>query len=257
MIGGVIVNVKSDGSTSSPAGDGSPTRMTFRIPLGPRLLTLLAVLVCGGVSVFMTFLAVLCLVSKQWALGALVMAVACFIASLTAYAARDLRGKWGLRVAMDADSLVLDLPAGRSLIHKAATQHATIPYADIEAIETRFEAYGSLGMRMMQRAYVLRRKNGELMYLFEDRAIGTPYRSSLFPKLVADIAARADVPVRDLGMIEGGGGVLGVWGTQAADWAAPALPLGRQRRIRRDVAITGALSIVAVVLALLLRLLVG
>lgn len=231
--------------------------MTFRTPLGPRLLTLFAVLVCGGASVFMAGVAVLCLVWKQWALGALIMAVAWLIASLTAYVARDLRGKWGLRVAMDADSLVLDLPAGRSLIHKAATLHTRIPFADIEAIETRPEAYRSFGMAMMQRAYVLRRKNGELIYLFEDRALETPFASPLFPKLVADIAARADVPVRDLGMVEGGGGVLGVWGTHAADWAAPALPLGRQRRIRRDVAITGTLAIVLAILALVLRLLVG
>jgi len=96
-----------------------------------------------------------------------------------------------------------------------------------------------------------------LIYLFEDRAIETPFRTSFFPKLVDDIAARADVRVRDLGMIAGGGGVLGVWGTQAADWAAPALPLGRQRRIRRDVAVTGTLAIVLAILALVLRLLVG
>ena len=115
---GAILNVKSGGSASSPPVDGSATRMTFRIPVGPRLLTLLAVLVCGGAGVFMTSVAVLCLVTKQWALGALILAVAWFIASLTAYAARDLRGKWGLRVAMDADSLALDLPASRSLIHK-------------------------------------------------------------------------------------------------------------------------------------------
>ncbi|MFI5011347.1 MAG: hypothetical protein ACHQAY_03270 [Hyphomicrobiales bacterium] len=149
------------------------------------------------------------------------------------------------------------MPAGRSLIRRAASQHAKILYADIEAIETRLEAYPSLGMQSMQRAYVLRRRNGELIFLFEDRAIGTPLASSVFPKLVADIARRAAAPIRDLGMIEGRGGVLGVWGTKAADWTAPALSAARQRRIRRKVAITGALSLIVVVIALLLRLLVG
>ena len=232
-------------------------RPTFRTPLGPRLLTLVAVLVCGAAGVFMVGVVVICVVNRAWSLGALILAVAWLLASLTGYVARDLRGKWRLRVTMDADSLVLDLPAGRSLIHKAPTQHARIPYTEIEAIETRLEAYGSLGMRMLQRAYVLRRKSGELIYLFEDRALDTLYETSFFTQLVNDIAARADVPLRDLGMTEGGGGVLGVWGTRAADWAAPALPLGRQRQIRRDVAFTGALSLALVILALALRLLLG
>jgi hypothetical protein len=233
------------------------SRSTFRTPLGPRLLTLVAVLACGTAGLFMVGFVIICLLAKQWSLAVLILAVAWLMASLTGYVARDLRGKWRLRVTMDADALVLDLPAGRSLIHKTPTRHVGVPYADIEAIETRLEAYGSLGLRMLQRAYVLRRKSGELIYLFEDRALDTLYETSFFTQLVNEIASRAGVPVRDLGMTEGGGGVLGVWGTRAADWAAPALPLGRQRQIRRDVAFTGALSFVLVILALVLRLLVG
>jgi hypothetical protein len=230
---------------------------TFRTPLGPRLLTLVAVLVCGAASICMLGFVVICLLAKQWSLAVLILAVAWLLASLTGYVVRDLRGKWRLRVTMDPDALVLDLPAGRSLIHKAPTQQLRIPYAEIEAIETRLEAYRTLGMAMLQRAYVLHRKDGELIYLFEDRALDTLYETSFFTRLANDVASRAGVPVRDLGMTEGGGGVLGVWGTRAADWAAPALSLGRQRRIRRDVAFTGTLSIVLVILALVLRLLLG
>ncbi|MBI1869069.1 MAG: hypothetical protein HYS06_12390 [Methylocystis sp.] len=246
-------------SPSNFASDGAPARMAFRVPIGARLLTLFGVLALGGVSAFLTFVAVFfLLVLRQWAFGALVVApVACFIAGLAGYGVRDLRGKWGLRVTSEADSLVLDLPAGRSLIHHPAAQHAKIPYAEVEAIESRLEAYGSLGMGMMQRAYVLRRKDGELIFLFEDRAIGTPFESSLFPRLAADIAARANVPLRDHGMVEGGGGFLGVWGAQAPDWAAPPLPLSRQYRIWREVVITGVLPIPIILIALLVRLLSG
>ena len=206
----------------------------------------------------MTLVAIFALALKQWVLGGLVWApLACLIAALTGYLIRDLRGKWGLRVVLEADFLILDLPAGRSLIHRPAALHAKIPYADIEAIESRLEAYGSLGMEMMQRAYVLRRKNGELIFLFEDRAIATPLESSVFPKLAADIAARAGVSVRDLGMVEGSGGLLAVWGTHSPDWAAPALPLARQLQIWREVAITGALSVVVIVIAVVIRVLVG
>ena len=88
---------------------------------------------------------------QHWALGALVAApVACFIAGLTGYVMRDLRGKWGLRVTLRERSLVLDLPAGRSLIRRPPPYHAEIPYAEIEALESRLEAYRSLGMALMQ-----------------------------------------------------------------------------------------------------------
>ena len=94
--------------------------------------------------------------TQPWGLGLFMMAVACFIAALTGYVWRDLSCKWRLWLALDADAVTLNLPAGRSLIHRPPTQHLTIRYADIESIEPRLEAYGSLSMEMMQRAYVLR-----------------------------------------------------------------------------------------------------
>jgi hypothetical protein len=240
-----------------PAGDGAPARSVFRAPIGPRLFTLLSVLLIGGVTLFMAVAAVYLLVLQQWGLGALTLVLAAFMAGLTDYLVKDLRGKWGLRVAMEADALVLDLPIGRSLIHRPAAQHLRIPYSDIEAIETRLEAYATFGMAMLQRAYVLHRNNGQLIFLFEDRAIETRFASTMFTKLAADIAARAGVPLRDHGMAEGRGGFLAVWGTQAPDWAAPDMPVARQIRMRRRAAITGTLAIVVVVLALILRLLAG
>lgn len=226
------------------------------MPLAARLLSLFGVLVVGAASAAMTAFAVVLLFGRQWQVGLFVLApCACFIAGLTGYVARDLRGKWGLRVALDANSLALELPAGRSLIHRPQATHAIIPYGDIEAIETRLEAYSSLGMASMQRAYALRRKGGELIFLFEDRALGTPLATPYFQHLAAEIAARAQVPFRDLGMVEGKGSVLAVWGTQAPDWAAPSLPLARQLRIWRHVWATGALAVAVVIIALVVRLL--
>jgi hypothetical protein len=240
-----------------PAGDAAPARPVFRVPIGPRLFTLLAVLLVGGVTLFMAAAAVYLLVLRQWGLAALTLVLAAVMAGLTDYLVRDLRGKWGLRVAMEADVLVLDLPVGRSLIHRPAAQHLKIPYADIEAIETRLEAYATFGMAMLQRAYVLHRKDGQLIFLFEDRAIETRFASSTFAKLAAEIAARADVPLRDHSMAEGRGGLLAVWGARAPDWAAPDMPVARQIRMRRRAAITGTFAIVVVVLAVLVRLLSG
>ena len=79
----------------------------------------------------------------------------------------------------------------------------------------------------------------------------------MFPKLAADITARAGVPLRDLGMVEGGGGFLAVWGAHAPDWAAPALPLARHLWIWRHVAITGTLAVLVPIMAMVVRLVAG
>jgi hypothetical protein len=173
--------------------------------------------------------------------------------ALTGYVGRDLRGKWGLRVVLDADAVTFHLPAGRSLIHRPPAQHLTIRYTDIEAIDARFEAYGSLGMEMMQRAYVLHRKGGELIFLFEERAMATALQSSLFTGLIAELVARTGVPLRELGTVEGKGGFLGVWGTHAPDWAAPALARERAMRLWRHAASTGSLAISIAILAILMN----
>ena len=227
-------------------------RREFHLPLAPRLRSLFSVLLLGGVSVFMIAAAVYS-VPQNWALGLFIAAIACFVAALTGYVFRDLSGKWGLRVVLDADAATLDLPAGRSLIHRPPSQHLTVPYADIASVETRLEAYGSLGMEMMQRAYVLRRKSGEPIFLFEDRALATGMRSSFFADVATELAARAGVALQDLGMVEGGGGLLGVWGTHAVDWGAPSLPLARQLRLWRHAASTGSLAIAIVIFAILVR----
>ena len=96
--------------------------------------------------------------TMNWGLGLFMLGGAGLMAALTVYVLRDLNGKWGLRIVLDADAATLALPSGRSLIHRPPAQYITVPYADIQAIETRLEAYGSLRMEIMQRAYVLHRR---------------------------------------------------------------------------------------------------
>jgi hypothetical protein len=235
----------------------SATAKIWRTPLGPRLISLCTVIAAGGVAIFLIGAAIVVL-PLAWALAVFVIApIACFVAALAGYGWRDLAGKWGLQVALSAHSVTLDLPRGRSLIHRPPPQHLTIPYADIVAIESRLEAYRGLGMTMMQRAYVLRRRNGEMVFLFEDRALATAIETSLYANIADDLANRAGVPITDLGMVEGGGGVLGVWGTHSVDWAAPSLPLARQLRLWRHAALTGSLAFVVTMLALVIRLIAG
>ena len=217
-------------------------RRTFRIPLAVRLFSLFGVVFLAGVTGIMIVFAAYAF-TTQWMLGLFMTACAGIMGALTGYTWRDLRGKWGLRIVLDTDAVTLDLPAGRSLIHRPPSQHLTVCYADIAAIETRFEAYGSLGMEMMQRAYVLQRKRGELIFLFEERALATGMESSMFADVIKDLVARAGITIRELGTVEGKGGLLGVWGTHAPSWAAPAQPRERAIQLWRHAASTGSAAI--------------
>ena len=221
------------------------TSHVFRVPLSVRLGSLLGAAIVAAVAVFLVVCALFISLRFNWALGLFIFALAALMSGLALYVLRDLVGKWGLRVALAPDGVRLDLPAGRSLIHRPPAQHLTIPYADIAGLETRLEAYGTLGMEMMQRAFVLRRKSGELIFLCEERALATGFASSMFGRVVEELAARAGVQVSDLGMAEGRGGLLGVWGTHAPDWAAPALSPERQRSLWARAAMTGAVATAA------------
>ena len=97
-------------------------------------------------------------------------------------------------------------------------------------------------MANIQRAYALRQKTGEWLFLFEDRALATSIETSFFADLAAELSVRAGVPLRDLGMVEGRGGFLVIWGTHAQDWAAPSLPPERQEQLWRRAALTGQLA---------------
>jgi hypothetical protein len=222
-----------------------PMPREFRVPFGVRLGSLIGMMILAAVTATMIAFAAFGF-TLNWALGLIMLAVAGFMVALCLYVLRDLRGKWGLRITLGTDAVTLALPSGRSLIHRPPAQHMTIPYADIETIGTRLEAYGSLGMEIMQRAYVLHRKSGELIFLFEERALATALASSLFGDVAAELAKRAGVALKDVGMAEGRGGLLCTWGTHAPDWAAPALSPERQRQLWARAGTTGAITAAAI-----------
>ena len=245
------MTVPATSTSSDPQTAVQPA--IFRTPTWMRYFSLFATLFLTAISALMIGLAILLFFGGSWGLGAFLAALGTFMAALDGHVLRDLLGRWGLRVAFLEDRMVLNLPAGRSLIHRPLAQHMTIPYSDIEAVETRLEAFPSLGMENMQRPYVLSLKRGDRIFLFEDRAIATPLETPMYGPIATAIVERAKVPLRDLGMVEGGGGFLAVWGTHAPDWAAPSLPFALQMRIWRHAAATGSLAIAMVVLALLIN----
>ena len=253
-----IIPAKPAASSANAAapGTGADVPVRFRPPVFWRLFSLFAVIVLAAVTAVMAAFAVLAF-TANWIVGLIVTACAFLLGALTGYVWRDFRGKWGLHVLLGADAVTLDLPSGRSLIHRLPAQHRVIAYGDIDAIETRAEAYSSLGQTMIQRPYVLRRKNGELIFLFEDRAQGSALEVTMFADLAAAIAARAGTKLHDIGMVEGHGGLLGVWGAHSVPWSTPSLPLARQLRLWRHSAFTGGLAVVIVIVAIVLRLIAG
>jgi len=147
------------------------------------------------------------------------------MAALVGYVLRDVLGRWHWRAALFKDRVMLNLAAERSLIHRPRGERLTIPYSDIEAIETQLEAYPTLGMVNLQRVYVLILKQGDPIFLSEDRATGTTMETPMYGRIAAAIIAHAKLPMRDLGTVEGKGGFLSVCGERMRR-------IGRRRRCR-------------------------
>ena len=190
-----------------------------------------------------------------WPIGLFMLAMAAFMLGLAAYCWRDMKGKRGATIALDETNLTLRLPGGRSLIENPPPCRATMPLADVAAVEMRLQVYRTLGMAMMQRAYRLRRRSGPPIFLFEERALGTRIAETSMLGVAEEIATRAGVPLDDLGMAEGRAGVLGMWFARPPAWSAAALPADRQARLWRRVGLTGGLVGLAALVVLLARVL--
>lgn len=174
-------------------------------------------------------------------------------AVLTRYVWRDARAKHQLLIQANDGALRVQLPPRRSLTHHAGQVSRTLPWSEIQCIETRLEGYATLGMANMQRAFALRLHNGELILLGEDRALGTNLANSLFSDFVRALEQRFQLEVRDLGMAQGKAGALGVLFTAPPPWDASAgLDASAQALMWRRVGRTALLIAVAPLAALLL-----
>jgi len=215
--------------------------IVVRWPLGARLGSLFVTLLIGVVAFPFLFLGV-ALVANGELLGLFIAAVGAFMCLLFAYVLRDTRGKVGWRIAIGADGLRLDLPGGRSLIHRPKPVHTQIGFNEIEAIETRLEAYSGIGMTNMQRIFMLKLKAGDLIIVGEDRALATGLASAVLSKAITQIRRFRDLEVRDLGMVEGRSGFLTILFASAPPWNTPSLGAERQEELWRRARMTGMLA---------------
>ena len=115
-------------------------------------------------------------------------------------------------------------------------------YDAIDAVETRLEAYRSVGSVNINRIYALRLKSGELIILGEDRALNTSMESATVTSTVKRILQQGSLDVRDLGMAEGRGGLFAVLFTAPPPWDAPSLSDEQQAILWRKAGITGQLA---------------
>lgn len=177
-----------------------------------------------------------------------------FVAALTSYVWRDMRGKMGGVIALDKLGIGLKLPGGRSLLHHPPACHEFVPYEDVASVETRLEVYPSQGMSITQRAYQLTRHGKPAIFLFEDRALETFLATGTCQALALEIANRAGAPMNDLGMVKGRGGILGVWFVRVPEWSTSSLPAEEQQANLRRSKLTGSFAAAAVVIVIVLIL---
>lgn len=195
--------------------------------------------VLGALGFALSAFAVAFAFSGRWILGVGMLILGAWTLFLTGYVWRDFQARRKWRVEIEPGELQLDLPAGRSLMEAGRRVKCFLEISDIVAIETRLEAYRSFGMINIQRNYGLRLKSGHLIILGEDRALASDLRDETMGGYVETIRLKTGLPLRDLGMVEGKGGILGAIFTSIAPWDAPGLPIARQAALWRRAAMTG------------------
>ena len=228
--------------------------------LGPGIVAVLCAIMILGTLVAASFMITSGDVAGVQNVGLLVGGLLIFegvIGALLMLVWRDMRGKFGAMIRLTDHGITLKLRAGRSLIHHTVACDEQVAWSDVIALEKRLEAYGAQGMANMQRAYRLTRRNGEPIYLFEERGIGSNLETASMEEVADEIASRGNIRFIDKGMVRGRGGFLGAWFTAPADWSAKALSASEQSTMRRRVRLTGSILGITVLLVYLTRVLVA
>lgn len=187
---------------------------------------------------------------RDFALVLAVLTVWMFV--LADYVWRDCFAKRGWSIEFEPGKLFLNLPAGRSSVQRLARERRDIEISNIATIDTRLEAFRSFGLAMVHRSYGLRLRTGQLIVLGEDRALASDLADETVGQMVDVIALKSGLPVRDFGMVEGKGGLLGVLFTSVPGWNDPGLPLAGQAAIWRRADAAGAIASIITLVALIL-----
>lgn len=235
----------------------NPTPQTpwvWTMPLGPALMSGFGAAFIAATAVMLFALAVMAARTMGLGMGLFLLAMTAVVALMALYVARDARGKWGGRIAIDAGRIAIDLPPGRSIVYDPPACKEDFALTDIAAVETRLVALSNLGAANMQRPYRIVKRDGSEIFLFEDRALATLLSAPPRKPIAEEIARRAGAPLNDLGMAKGSAGFLGVAFVQPPAWSDQAVPNATQMRLWRSAQLTGIIALLGVVLAFALFL---
>ena len=216
-------------------------RVTLHRPASGWIGGLLAAILIGALAAAFSILGVACLFACTWGVALLLLTLSGWMLLVANYVWRDCQAKRNWLVEIEPGELSLDLPAGRSLMEAGRRVKRLLKVSEVSAVETRLEAFRMFGMVNMQRNYGLRLKSGDLIVLGEDRALASGLLDATIGRFVDTIRLRTGLPLKDLGMVEGKGGVLGVLFTSVPVWNTPALPSVRQAVLWRNAALTGGM----------------
>lgn len=150
--------------------------------------------------------------------GLLVLAGVAPIAALGALIVGETRAAFRLRIALTGDAVELRLPRRRGHVQHPDVSD-TVPLGSVDRIETRAEAFRQLGITTIQQAYRLVLKDDRAIDLGADREM----KGDLFGRAAEAIAARLNLQIQNLGMVDGAPGFLAVYGTSAPPWGAASL----------------------------------
>ncbi len=225
--------------------NAAPVALTFRVSLTERIFVTLAAIFMGAIALFMLIIAIGGLFSIFF-LGVFLFFVAGVMIALTWLVAKEAVSRWRLYARLEGGTLTALLPRRRGFIDQPRDR-VPLALADIDRIETRYEAFASNGVTTRQQAYMIVKRDGERLLLGADREWVPPF----FCRLADAIADRAGVSIVDLGMVDGDAGFMLVAGQSTPDWetpslSAPEIALRHHRRARTAAILTGLVFLVLI-----------
>ncbi|MDP3660973.1 hypothetical protein [Phenylobacterium sp.] len=187
-------------------------------------------------------------VRESPAVGLFILVIAVLMVLLTLVVAIEARDRWRTRIRIVGGEVTLSLPR---YLERPPLERA-VPLADLAAVDWREEVFRSIGLSAMHQAYALALNDGTRLVMGGDKQMA----GSFYAEAARTIAERAGVPIRQLGMFDGHGGVMQVTGMRAPDWASQPLDAASAAKRRRAVDMTYRAMWAVIVLAIVLRLLV-
>ncbi len=160
---------------------------------------------------------------------------------LTYYVYQEAAARSFTRITINNGVLELRLPAQRSYVPQEKVE-TTLQLSLIKAIEARTESFRALGTTALQFAYALVLADGGRIVLGADRRFTSPF----YQEAAGVISNQLQMPIRNLGLVDGNPGIALLTGQKLPAWdAAPVAPATLQKRFKDEAAAWRVVSIIA------------